>query len=80
VLLFYCLGYYNNDWLCFCSALNENNDKLYYGVVVFGKGVKNELNIEFSPYSIDLINEIAGIPFNSDGIQGKYCKIPRIKF
>jgi len=54
----------------FYRSLHRENQRLNYGVVVFGLGVKTELNIPFAPYSKDLLISMVRIPFNSEIEEG----------
>ena len=42
----------------FNRLLNESNDRLRYGVVVFGNGVRKDLSIRFTSYSESLVNNM----------------------
>lgn len=62
-----------DDMRGFLSQLTtelRRNTELRFGVEVFGAGVRQELNIPFEPYSQDLVDRIASIPFNEVGFEG----------
>ena len=53
----------------FCRELSKN-DKLQFGVVVYGKGIKYEYNIDFTSDITTITKDVLEIPFNSEEEKG----------